>query len=129
MPFCTEALHEALARHGRLEIFNTDQRNQFTRLSFTQALKDAGIRISMDGWGRWMDNVLIEWPWRSLKYECAYLHAFETGQAPHAEVLRWIHHYNTQRPHSSLAGRTPDEAYNEQARRRARGMPRPRRRA
>jgi putative transposase len=111
--FCTEALEEALARHGRPEIFNTDQGSQFTSLAFTQMLTDAGIRISMDGRGRWMDNVFIERLWRSLKYECVYLHVFETGLALHAGLLRWIGHYNTRRPHSSLAGRTPDEAYNE----------------
>ena len=111
--FCTEALEEALARHGTPEIFNTDQGSQFTSLSFTQMLTDANVRISMDGRGRWMDNVFIERLWCSLKYECVYLHAFETGHALHAGLRRWIGHYNTQRPHSSLAGRTPDEAYNE----------------
>ena len=111
--FCTEALEEALTRHGRPEIFNTDQGSQFTSLAFTQMLTDAGIRISMDARGRWMDNVFIERLWRSLKYECVYLHAFETGLALHAGLLRWISLYNTRRPHSSLAGRTPDEAYNE----------------
>jgi putative transposase len=111
--FCTEALQEALARHGRPEIFNTDQGSQFTSLAFTQMLTDANVRISMDGKGRWMDNVFIERLWRSLKYECVYLHAFETGLALHTGLLRWISHYNTRRPHSSLAGRTPDEAYNE----------------
>ena len=110
---CTEALQEALARHGRLEIFNTDQGSQFTSLAFTQMLADAGIRISMDGRGRWMDNVFIERLWRSMKYECVYLHAFETGLALHAGLLLWISHYNTRRPHSALAGRTPEEAYFE----------------
>ena len=111
--FCTEALQEALARHGRPEIFNTDQGSQFTSLAFTQVLTDANVRISMDGRDRWMDNVFIERLWRSLKYECVYLNAFETGFALHAGLLRWIGHYNTRRPHSSLAGRTPDETYNE----------------
>ena len=111
--FCTDALQEALALHGRPEIFNTDQGSQFTSLAFTQMLVNANVRISMDGRGRWMDNVFIERLWRSLKYECVYLHAFETGLALHAGLLRWLGHYNTQRPHSSLAGRTPDEAYNE----------------
>ena len=111
--FCTEALEEALARHGKPEIFNTDQGSQFTSLAFTQVLTDAGIRISMDGRGRWMDNVFIERLWRSMKYECVYLHAFETGLALHAGLLRWISHYNMRRPHSSLGGRTPDEAYKE----------------
>ena len=111
--FCTEALQEALARHGRPEIFNTDQGSQFTSLAFTQMLTNANVRISMDGRGRWMDNVFIERLWRSLKYGCVYLHASETGLALHAGLLRWIGHYNTRRPHSSLAGRTPDEAYYE----------------
>jgi putative transposase len=109
--FCTDALEEALARHGKPEIFNTDQGSQFTSLAFTQVLADAGIRISMDGRGRWMDNVFIERLWRSMKYECVYLHAFETGLALHAGLLRWIGHYNTGRPHSALAGRTPEEVY------------------
>ena len=108
---CTEALQEALARHGRPEIFNTDQGSQFTSVAFTQMLADANVRVSMDGRGRWMDNVFIERLWRSLKYECVYLHAFETGPALHTGLLRWIAHYNTTRPHSALAGRTPEEAY------------------
>jgi putative transposase len=109
--FCLEALEEALARYGRPEIFNTDQGSQFTSARFTGLLRHAGIRISMDGRGRWMDNVFIERLWRSLKYECVYLHAFETGSELRAGLNRWIGYYNTQRPHSSLAGRTPDEAY------------------
>ena len=73
--FCVEALEAALARHGKPEIFNSDQGSQFTSLAFTQVLKDAGVKISMDGRGRWMDNVMIERLWRSLKYECVYLQA------------------------------------------------------
>ena len=110
--FCIEALEEALARYGKPEIFNTDQGSQFTSLAFTRVLKDACVQISMDGRGRWMDNVFIERLWRSLKYECVYLHAFETGLALHAGLSRWLAHYNTHRPHSALAGRTPDEAYH-----------------
>ena len=110
--FCVEALQEALARFGTPEIFNTDQGSQFTSVAFTQMLKDANVQISMDGRGRWMDNVFIERLWRSLKYECVYLHAFETGQALHTGLARWIGHYNMHRPHSALAGRTPDEAYH-----------------
>ena len=110
--FCTEALQEALARHGTPDIFNTDGASQSTSLPFTQMLTDAGVRISMDGRGRWVDNVFIERLWRSLKYECVHLQAFETGLALHAGLLRRIVRYNTRRPHSSLAGRTPDEAYN-----------------
>ena len=77
--FCVEALEEALAHHGRPGIFNTDQGSQFTSPRFTDEQKDAQVLISMDGRGRWIDNVFIERPWRSLKYECIYLHAFETG--------------------------------------------------
>ena len=109
--FCIDALEEALARHGRPGIFNTDQGSQFTSPRFTDVLKDANVRISMDGRGRWMDNVFIERLWRSLKYECVYLHAFETGSELRAGLTRWIGYYNTRRPHSALAGRTPDEAY------------------
>ncbi|MBC7802070.1 MAG: IS3 family transposase, partial [Gemmatimonadaceae bacterium] len=109
--FCVEALGEALARFGRPEIFNTDQGSQFTSSDFTDVLKAADVRISMDGRGRWMDNVFIERLWRSLKYECVFLHAFETGSELRAGLSRWINYYNTRRPHSTLAGRTPDEAY------------------
>ena len=109
--FCLEALEEALARHGRPEIFNTDQGSQFTSPRFTGVLQRAGVRISMDGRGRWMDNVFIERLWRSLKYECVYLHAFETGSELRAGLSKWIGYYNAGRPHSALAGRTPDEAH------------------
>ena len=109
--FCIEALEEALARHGPPEIFNTDQGGQFTSPRFTGVLQDAGVRISIDGRGRWMDNVFIERLWRSLKYECIYLHAFETGSDLRAGLRRWIDYYNAHRPHSALGGSTPDEAY------------------
>lgn len=109
--FCVMALEEALARFGSPEIFNTDQGSQFTSFDFTAVLKDAEIRISMDGRGRWMDNVFIERLWRSLKYECVYLHAFETGSELRVGLTRWIGYYNAHRPHSGLAGQTPDEAY------------------
>ncbi len=109
--FCLEVLEEALLRFGRPEIFNTDQGSQFTSPRFTGLLRQAGVRISMDGRGRWLDNVFIERLWRSLKYECVYLHAFETGSELRAGLTKWIGHYNAGRPHSALAGRTPDEAY------------------
>lgn len=109
--FCIAALEEALARYGRPDIFNTDQGSQFTSPRFVEVLTGAGVRVSMDGRGRWMDNVFIERLWRSLKYECVYLHAFETGSELRAGLTRWIGYYNGQRPHSALAGRTPDEAY------------------
>ena len=109
--FCVEALEEALARHGPPGIFNTDQGSQFTSPRFTDVLRDAGVRISMDGRGRWMDNVFIERLWRSVKYECVYLHAFETGSEARAGIGRWMSYYNAERPHSALGGRTPDEAH------------------
>jgi putative transposase len=109
--FCIEALEEALAKHGMPEIFNTDQGSQFTSPEFTNVLKAAEVRISMDGKGRWMDNVFIERLWRSLKYECVYLHAFETASETRAGIGRWIAYYNAERPHSTFDGLTPDEAY------------------
>jgi putative transposase len=109
--FCVAALEEAIARYGKPGIFNTDQGSQFTSFAFTNTLKDAGIRISMDGCGRWMDNVFIERLWRSLKYECVFLNAFETGGDARSGIGRWIGFYNARRPHSSFDGRTPDEVY------------------
>ena len=109
--FCLEVLEEAMARFGRPEIFNTDQGSQSTSPRFTGLLQQAGARISMDGRGRWLDNVSIERLWRSLKYECVHLHAFETGSELRAGLSKWIGYYNTGRPHSALAGQTPDEAY------------------
>jgi putative transposase len=109
--FCVAALEDALARFGTPDIFNTDQGSQFTSLAFTGRLQEAGIRISMDGKGRWMDNVFIERLWRSLKYECVYLNAFETGSEARAGIGRWMAYYNAERPHSALGDRTPAEAY------------------
>jgi len=109
--FCVAALEAAIARHGRPDIFNTDQGSQFTSFAFTTTLKDAGIRISMDGRGRWIDNVFIERLWRSLKYECVFLNAFETGSEARNGIGSWIDYYNRRRPHSSFDGRTPDEVY------------------
>ena len=108
--FCLEALEEALSRHGRPEIFNTDQGGQFTSPRFAGVLQRAGVRVSMDGRGRWLDNVFIERLWRSLKYECVYLHAFETGSELRAGLTKWIGYYNAGRPHAGLDGRTPAEA-------------------
>ena len=113
--FCVTALEEAIVRFGKPDIFNTDQGSQFTSFAFTNTLKDAGIRISMDGRGRWMDNVFIERLWRSLKYECVFLNAFETGGKTGTGIGRWISYYNTNRPHSTFGGRTPDEVYAMQA--------------
>ena len=109
--FCIRALKKALALYGQPEIFNTDQGSQFTSCDFTNVLKDHKIRISMDGKGRWMDNVFIERLWRSLKYECVYLNAFETGSQARAGIGRWINFYNHRRPHLAHGVRTPAEAY------------------
>ncbi|MBB5142294.1 putative transposase [Desulfovibrio intestinalis] len=111
--FCVAALEEALAKHGKPDIFNTDQGSQFTSFAFTNVLQENGIRISMDGRGRWLDNVFIERLWRSLKYECVYLHAFETGSEARAGIGRWIDFYNRLRPHSRLGGLPPDTYYEQ----------------
>lgn len=109
--FCVEALAEALTRYGKPEIFNTDQGSQFTSRDFTGVLGDAGVAISMDGRGRCMDNIFIERLWRSLKYEAVYLHELTDGFKAERVIGEWIDFYNTERPHSALAGRTPVEAY------------------
>jgi len=109
--FCAEAPEEAMARYGVPEIFNTDQGSQFTSTDFTRVLLDANVKISMDGRGRWIDNRMIERLWRSLKYECVYLNAFETGSEARKGIAAWIGYYNEIRPHSSHGGRTPDEIY------------------
>jgi putative transposase len=110
--FCIAALREAMARHGKPEIFNTDQGSQFTSLDFTGVLKDAGVAISMDGRGRCMDNIFIERLWRSLKYEAVYLHEMTDGFAAERVIGTWIDFYNTERPHSALDGATPTDAYS-----------------
>jgi putative transposase len=111
--FCVSALAEALSKHGRPAIFNTDQGSQFTSFAFTNALRERGIRISMDGRGRWLDNVFIERLWRSLKYENVYLNAYETGSEARIGIGQWIDFYNRIRPHSSLDGKTPDQCYEQ----------------
>ncbi len=105
--FCVSALEEALARFGRPEIFNTDQGSQFTSAAFTGVLTAAGVRISMDGRGRWMDNVFIERLWRSLKHEDIYLKGYADGREAHAGIAAWFAFYNTRRPHQALGDRTP----------------------
>jgi putative transposase len=105
--FCVAALEEALARFGRPEIFNTDQGSQFTSAAFTGTLAAAGIKISMDGRGRWMDNVFIERLWRSLKHEDIYLKGYADGREARAGIGAWIAFYNTRRPHQALGNRTP----------------------
>jgi putative transposase len=110
--FCIEALEEAIQKYGSPGIFNTDQGSQFTSMDFINILIFNNIKISMDGKGRWMDNVFIERLWRSLKYECVYLLAFESGFEARKSIGNWIDFYNTRRPHSTFDGRTPFEVYN-----------------
>jgi putative transposase len=109
--FCVAALEEAIARYGRPAILNTDQGAQFTSGDFTDVPKAHGIQLSMDGKGCWRDNIFVERLWRTLKYEEVYLHAYDTVSAATAGIDRYLTLYNTRRPHSSLADRTPDEAY------------------
>ena len=109
--FCVETLEDALARHGRPDIFNTDQGSQFTGSAFTGMLTNHDIAISMDGKGAWRDNVFVERLWRSVKYEEVYLRAYETVGEARASIGRYLDFYNGRRPHSSLDGRTPDQAY------------------
>jgi len=109
--FCVDALKSALDRYGSPDIFNTDQGSQFTSFDFTGVLGRAEVAISMDGRGRCMDNIFIERLWRSLKYEAVYLHELTDGFKAERVIGEWIGFYNTERPHSSLDGRTPAEAY------------------
>ena len=102
---------EALARHGKPEIVNTDQGSQFTGAAFTGVLTAQEIRISMDGKGAWRDNVFVERLWRTIKYEEVYLHAYESVSTARAGIGRYLDLYNRRRPHSSLDGMTPDRAY------------------
>jgi putative transposase len=109
--FCVEALNEAIHRFGAPEIMNTDQGSQFTSFTWTDRLKRVGARISMDGKGRFLDNIFVERLWRSLKYECVYLHAWETGSEAKAGVRKWMDFYNRKRPHSALGGKPPAVVY------------------
>ena len=109
--FCVEALKEAIDRYGKPEIFNTDQGSQFTGDDFTSVLKDAQIKISMNGKGRWLDNVFIERLWRSLKYEEVYLKAYESVREARRSIRTWIDFYNSERTHQSLDRMTPDDVY------------------
>ena len=109
--FCINAVEEALARHGTPEIFNTDQGSQFSSTDFIKVLAGREIKISMDGKGAWRDNVFVERLWRTIKYEEVYLRAYASVSEARASIGRYLAFYNTRRPHSSLDGKTPDQAY------------------
>jgi len=109
--FCVETLEDALARHGKPDIFNTDQGSQFTGTAFTGVLAKNDIAISMDGKGAWRDNVFVERLWRSVKYEEVYLRAYDGVGEARSSIGRYLDFYNRRRPHSSLDGATPDQAY------------------
>ena len=109
--FCVDALNEAIHKFGAPEIMNTDQGSQFTSFAWTDRLRRSGVRISMDGKGRFLDNIFVERLCRSLKYECVYLHAWETGSEAKAGVGKWIDFYNRKRPHSALGGKPPAVVY------------------
>ena len=109
--FCVETLEDALAKHGKPAIFNTDQGSQFTGMAFTSVLIKNGIAISMDGKGAWRDNVFVERLWRSLKYEEVYLRAYDSVSEARTSIGRYLGFYNCRRPHSSLDAATPDQAF------------------
>lgn len=114
--FCVEALEEALARYGRPEFFNSDQGSQFTSADFTGVLKREGIQISMDGRGRFLDNIFVERLWRSLKYEEVFTKAYATVAEARSGIGQYISHYNTERPHQTLNYKTPYEVFEAAAR-------------
>jgi len=109
--FCLEAVEESLQRYGTPEIFNTDQGSQFTSSDFVELLRHHGIQQSMDGKGRWVDNVFVERLWKSVKYEEVYLHAYDSVAQAKQGLERYFRFYNQRRPHSSLDGQTPDQVY------------------
>ena len=113
--FCVDALNEAIHNFGPPEIMNTDQGSQFTSFAWTDRLRRSGVRISMDGKGRFLDNIFIERLWRTLKYECVYLHAWETGSETKEAIRKWMTFYNHQRPHSALGGQPPALVYWQSA--------------
>jgi putative transposase len=114
--FCVSALEEAIAQYGRPEIFNTDQGSQFTSTAFTDVLKNNGIKISMDGRGRCMDNIFIERLWWTVKYHYLHLHSFENGLEMRKGLRKWFGFYNRERGHQSLNRQTPDECYFKEQR-------------
>ncbi len=108
--FCVAALEQALGK-GRPEIFITDQGAQFTREAFTGLLLELGVRVSMDGKGRYRDNIFVERLWRSIKYEEVYLKAYQTVAEARVGINAYLEFYNRQRPHQALGYRTPAEVY------------------
>ena len=111
--FCVAALEEAL-NQGRPEIFNTDQGAQFTSEAFTQMLQEQGVQVSMDGKGRYLDNIFVERLWRSIKYEEVYLKAYKGGTEAKQGIGAYLDFYNRERPHQALGYRTPQEVYQEE---------------
>ena len=111
--FCVSAIEEALARFGKPEIFNTDQGSQFTSTNFTGVLGAAGINVSMDGKGRWMDNVFIERLWRPLKYEDLYIKGYADGAEARVGLSEWMSFYNHRRPHQALRNKAPMEVWRQ----------------
>jgi putative transposase len=109
--FCLEAVEDACQRYGTPEIFNTDQGSQFTSLTFVDLIRAHGIQLSMDGQGRWVDNVFVERLWKSVKYEEVYLHGYDSIAQARQGLERYFRFYNQRRPHSSLDGQTPDSVY------------------
>lgn len=109
--FCVDALNEAIHKFGPPDIMNTDQGSQFTSFAWTDRLRRSNVRISMDGKGRFLDNIFVERLWRSLKYECVYLHAWESGSEAKTGIRKWIEFYNHKRPHSALGGQPPAVVY------------------
>ena len=111
--FCVDALEEAIENYGSPEVFNTDQGAQFTSDEFTSVLRENDVKISMDGKGRWVDNVFVERLWRSVKYEEVYLNAYDSVEDAKRSLGAYFVFYNTERRHQDLAGVTPDEMYNQ----------------
>ena len=112
--FCIEAVEEALAKHGAHKIYNTDQGRPFTSTDIIKILAAREIRISMDGNGAWRDNVFVDRLWRTIKYEEVYLRAYASVSEARTGICRYLGFYNSHHPHSSLDGKTPDQAYFNQ---------------
>jgi putative transposase len=114
--FCVDALNKAIAKYGKPEIMNTDQGSQFTGSAWITTLTEADVKISMDGRGRYLDNIFIERLWRSLKQEAVYLHELQDGFQAKRVIKDWIGFYNSERPHTALDKRSPDDAFFDTAR-------------